>query len=141
MSAKTLFATHYHELTELEGRFDGVKNYCISVKESGDDITFLRKIIRGGANRSYGIQVAKLAGIPKAVIQRAKEILEDLEAHDINNNVNSMVKKEYKNEVIKAQVPPWVTSIKDIDVLRLSPIEAMNVLNELVEKAKEEDKQ
>lgn len=90
ISAKTLFATHYHELTELEGRFHGVKNYCIAVKEVGDDIVFLRKIIRGGASQSYGIQVAKLAGLPSEVIERAKEILKKLEESDINNNIDAL---------------------------------------------------
>lgn len=90
INAKTLFATHYHELTELEGRFHGVKNYCIAVKEIGDDIIFLRKIIRGGASQSYGIQVAKLAGLPNEVIERAKDILKKLEANDINNNVSAL---------------------------------------------------
>ena len=74
--AKTLFATHYHELTELEGKIPGVNNYCIAVKEKGDDIVFLRKIVQGGADKSYGIQVAKLAGVPDSVIQRAKELVE-----------------------------------------------------------------
>ena len=84
LGAKTLFATHYHELTELEGKLDGVNNYCISVKESGDDIVFLRKIIKGGADKSYGIQVAKLAGVPEVVLARAKEIAAELSEHDIN---------------------------------------------------------
>ncbi len=83
LGAKTLFATHYHELTELEGKISGVNNYCIAVKENGDDIVFLRKIVPGGADRSYGIQVARLAGLPDAVINRAKEIAEELSANDI----------------------------------------------------------
>ena len=82
--AKTFFSTHYHELTELEGRIDGVKNYCISVQEQGDHIIFLRKIIRGGADRSYGIQVAALAGVPEYVTKRAKEIVAELVNTDIN---------------------------------------------------------
>lgn len=90
-SPKTMFATHYHELTELEGKFDGVKNYRISVEEVGDDIVFLRKIVRGSANRSYGIQVAKLAGIPDKVLKIAYNVLEKLEEHDINNNINSIL--------------------------------------------------
>ncbi len=73
LGAKTLFATHYHELTELEGKIDSVNNYCIAVKEKGDDIVFLRKIVKGGADKSYGIQVAKLAGVPESVTNRAKE--------------------------------------------------------------------
>ncbi|MDR1542675.1 MAG: DNA mismatch repair protein MutS [Clostridiales bacterium] len=83
IGAKTLFATHYHELTELEGKIDGVKNYCVKVLEQGDDIIFLRKIARGGADHSYGIQVARLAGLPEAVLERSKEILADLNSNDI----------------------------------------------------------
>lgn len=83
LGAKTLFATHYHELTELEGKIDSVDNYCIAVKEQGDDIVFLRKIVKGGADKSYGIQVAKLAGVPENVLNRAKEIVEQLSDHDI----------------------------------------------------------
>lgn len=83
LGAKTLFATHYHELTELEGKLHNVNNYCIAVKEKGDDIVFLRKIVRGGADKSYGIQVAKLAGVPDSVIERAKQIVEELSANDI----------------------------------------------------------
>ena len=83
LGAKTLFATHYHELTELEGKLNNVNNYCVAVKEKGDDIVFLRKIVKGGADKSYGIQVAKLAGVPDSVIARAKEIVEELSANDI----------------------------------------------------------
>ena len=81
LGAKTLFATHYHELTELEGQMESVNNYCIAVKEQGDDIIFLRKIVKGGADKSYGIQVAKLAGVPDSVVKRAKVILKELEAN------------------------------------------------------------
>ena len=83
LGAKTLFATHYHELTELEGTMNGVNNYCIAVKEQGDDIVFLRKIVKGGADKSYGIQVAKLAGVPDSVINRAKELVEQLVDSDL----------------------------------------------------------
>lgn len=139
IGAKTMFATHYHELTELEGKFPGVKNYCISVKESGDDIIFLRKIIRGGANRSYGIQVAKLAGIPSTVIERAKEILKELEEHDINNNITSIgnsSKVKESVEVYSEASDEIITLLKEIDILKMSPIDAMNKLYELVDKAK-----
>ena len=85
LGAKTLFATHYHELTELEGKLSNVNNYCIAVKEKGDDIVFLRKIVSGGADRSYGIQVAKLAGVPDPVIERAKVICEELERANMSN--------------------------------------------------------
>ncbi|WP_435369333.1 DNA mismatch repair protein MutS [Caloramator sp. E03] len=94
IKAKTLFATHYHELTELEGKLPGVKNYCISVREHGEDIIFLRKIIRGGADQSYGIQVAKLAGLPNDVILKAKEILNKLEESDINKNIKANLKQD-----------------------------------------------
>src|SRR5699024_617917 len=90
LGAKTLFATHYHELAELEGALSGVNNYCIAVKEQGDDIVFLRKIIRGGADKSYGIQVAKLAGVPDKVIQRAKELVEELSDADIANRAKEV---------------------------------------------------
>jgi len=136
IGAKTMFATHYHELTELEGRFSGVKNYCISVKESGDDIIFLRKIIRGGANRSYGIQVAKLAGIPNDVIIRSKEILKELEEHDINNNISSIHSSMDNTIVTKSH--EVVDILRDLDVLKVTPLEAMNVLYDLVERAKKD---
>lgn len=102
LGAKTLFATHYHELTELEGKLHNVNNYCIAVKEKGDDIVFLRKIVRGGADKSYGIQVAKLAGVPDSVIERAKQIVEELSANDItavtkNLAVETGTKKKKKN--------------------------------------------
>lgn len=135
MKAKTMFATHYHELTELEGRFKGVKNYCISVKESGDDIIFLRKIIRGGADRSYGIEVAKLAGLPDQVILRAKEILHELEQHDINNNIDS-IDASIKEKIIIEKENPLLEEIRAIDVMNISPIQAMTLLNDLVDKAK-----
>jgi DNA mismatch repair protein MutS len=83
LGAKTLFATHYHELTELEGRLEGVNNYCIAVKEQGEDIVFLRKIVKGGADKSYGIQVAKLAGVPSSVLRRASEIVTELTGNDL----------------------------------------------------------
>ena len=90
--AKTLFATHYHELTELEGKLSGVNNYCIAVQEKGDNIIFLRKIIKGSADKSYGIQVAKLAGVPDAVIERAKAIAEELERSDIAANTGNIAR-------------------------------------------------
>ena len=95
LGAKTLFATHYHELTELEGKIDSVHNYCIAVKEQGDDIVFLRKIVKGGADKSYGVQVAKLAGVPDLVISRAKEIVEELSDEDITNRVSEIAAKEH----------------------------------------------
>ena len=87
---KNAFATHYHELTELQGKLSGVNNYCIAVKEKGDDIVFLRKIVKGGADKSYGIQVAKLAGVPDSVIERAKELVEELSDADITERAKEI---------------------------------------------------
>ena len=144
MGAKTLFATHYHELTELEGKLDSVNNYCIAVKEKGDDIVFLRKIVKGGADKSYGIQVAKLAGVPDSVIQRAKEIVEELveadiatRIRDISVQTNTPVKKTKKyDEVDLAQMSLFDTvkdddvieELKNIDVAHLTPMDALNTI-------------
>ena len=153
LGAKTLFATHYHELTELEGKLDNVNNYCIAVKEKGDDIVFLRKIVKGGADKSYGIQVAKLAGVPDSVIERAKEIAEELGRHDIvdfteilSNKKNSSTKKkkEHLDEVDLTQMSLFdavndndiIEELKEIDVGNLTPIEALNKLYELQNKIK-----
>ena len=95
LGAKTLFATHYHELTELEGKLESVDNYCIAVKEQGEDIVFLRKIIKGGADKSYGIQVAKLAGVPENVLKRAREIVQQLSDHDIASKAKD-IEVEYE---------------------------------------------
>jgi len=142
IGAKTLFATHYHELTELEGLIDGVQNYLIDVQEKGEDIIFLRKIVPGGADKSYGIQVARLAGVPEPVIRRSLEILDALSDSDIN-------KKEHVKHMTPYQVVepkqlnlfevakedhPVVTTLKDLDINGLTPIEAMNMLNELKNK-------
>ena len=151
LGAKTLFSTHYHELTELEGKLDNVNNYCIAVKEKGDDIVFLRKIVKGGADKSYGIQVAKLAGVPDSVIERAKEIAEELGRHDIvdfteilSNKKNSATKKkkEHLDEVDLTQMSLFdavndndiIEELKEIDVGNLTPIEALNKLYELQNK-------
>ena len=108
LGAKTLFATHYHELTELEGKISNVNNYCIAVKEKGDDIVFLRKIIKGGADKSYGIQVAKLAGVPDMVIDRAKEILAELIDKDVMERVqNIAVRKRVIQRVRQRQSVSW----------------------------------
>ena len=139
LGAKTLFATHYHELTELESLLDGVKNYNIAVKKRGDDITFLRRIIPGGADDSYGIQVAKLAGIPNIVVARAKQILEELEKSNVKTKepVKSKIKdvEEKVNEDQISLIPSTselvVKKIKSIDVNTLTPIEAMNLLFEI----------
>ena len=129
--AKTLFATHYHELTELEGKLSGVTNYCIAVKEKGDDIVFLRKIVKGGADKSYGIQVAKLAGVPDSVINRAKELVEELSDADITAAVKDLAspKKKPKVEMDMAQMSLFDTvqdndiieELKGIDIGNLTP--------------------
>ena len=154
LGAKTLFATHYHELTELEGKIDNVNNYCIAVKEKGDDIVFLRKIVKGGADKSYGIQVAKLAGVPDLVINRAKEIVEELSDEDITSRVSEIAAREHTakkkgrskkyDEVDIAQMSLFDTvkdddvlnELKEIDVTNLTPIDALNTLYRLQNKLK-----
>ncbi len=151
LGAKTLFATHYHELSELEGKLNNVNNYCIAVKEKGDDIVFLRKIVPGGADRSYGIQVAKLAGVPEAVIARAKEICEELEMADLSNitrNLDvgqSQKKKAKKPDALEMAQISLFDTVKDDDIIRelsdlnlgnLTPIDALNKLYELQNKIK-----
>ena len=151
LGAKTLFATHYHELTELEGKLNNVHNYCIAVKEKGDDIVFLRKIVKGGADKSYGIQVAKLAGVPDSVIDRAKEIVEELIANDITAGTRKLVvdnssrkKKEKLDEVDLAQMSLFDTvkdddiidELRNADVGNMTPLEALNKLYELQNKIK-----
>ncbi|MBQ8185140.1 MAG: DNA mismatch repair protein MutS [Lachnospiraceae bacterium] len=139
LGAKTLFATHYHELTELEGSLNGVHNYCIAVKEKGDDIVFLRKIVKGGADKSYGIQVAKLAGVPDPVITRAKELLEGLIAADIANKKRP-VPEELEMEQISlmdaVKDDDIILELRDLDVSNLTPIEALNTLYRLQNKVK-----
>ena len=151
LGAKTLFATHYHELTELEGKLDSVNNYCIAVKENGDDIVFLRKIVKGGADRSYGIQVAKLAGLPDSVIERAKEIAEQLVANDITDTVKNISvdnghkhKKEHLDEVDMTQISLFDTvkdddiidELRSIDIGNMTPLDALNKLYQLQNKVK-----
>ncbi len=155
LGAKTLFATHYHELTELEGKIDNVNNYCIAVKEKGDDIVFLRKIVKGGADKSYGIQVAKLAGVPDLVINRAKEIVEELSEEDITGKVSEIASAKEKasrkrpkvkkyDEVDLAQMSLFDTvkdddvleELKSIDVGNLTPIDALNTIYRLQNKLK-----
>lgn len=147
--AKTLFATHYHELTELEGKISGVNNYCIAVKEKGDDIVFLRKIVKGGADKSYGIQVAKLAGVPEPVIQRAKELVEELSDADITAAVKDLTAPKKKQKVVYDQVDmaqmslfdtvqdnDIIEELKSIDIGNLTPMEALNTLYNLQNKIK-----
>ncbi len=152
LGAKTLFATHYHELTELEGKMNNVNNYCIAVKEKGDDIVFLRKIVKGGADRSYGIQVAKLAGVPDMVIDRAKEIAEQLSDNDITEKIQSITvdlksekrKVKHYDDVDLGQMSLFdtvkdediINEIKEIDISNLTPLDALNTLYRLQNKLK-----
>lgn len=152
LGAKTLFATHYHELTELEGKMNNVNNYCIAVKEKGDDIVFLRKIVKGGADKSYGIQVAKLAGVPDMVIDRAKEIVIQLCDNDILEKVQSIAidQKETKHKAVKydevdlSQMSLFDTvtdedvlnELKELDVSTLTPLDALNTIYRLQNKLK-----
>lgn len=150
LGAKTLFATHYHELTELEGSLNGVNNYCIAVKENGDDIVFLRKIVKGGADKSYGIQVAKLAGVPDAVIERAKELVAELTDADISQKARDIAQYSKKIEklgdsykkVDELEVRQMslfdtvnnddiIEEIKQMDISNMTPIDALNVLYKL----------
>ncbi len=154
LGAKTLFATHYHELTELEGTMSGVNNYCIAVKEQGDDIVFLRKIIKGGADNSYGIQVAKLAGVPEAVIVRAKEIVDELsdadimakarEIAEVSSNVNQHKPVPKPDDVELSQLTLFDT-VKEDDIIKelgelelgnMTPIDALNTLYRIQTKLK-----
>lgn len=154
LGAKTLFATHYHELTELEGKMNNVNNYCIAVKECGEDIVFLRKIVKGGADRSYGIQVAKLAGVPDMVIDRAKEIAEQLSDNDITQKVQSIAvdtkgenkskRRQTYDEVDMAQMSLFDTvtdedvlkELMEVEVTTLTPLDALNTLYRLQNKLK-----
>ena len=153
LGAKTLFATHYHELTELEGKISNVNNYCIAVKEKGDDIIFLRKIVKGGADKSYGIQVARLAGVPESVTSRAKEIVEELVQADITTRIKDIAvqtggtpkgKPRRYDEVDLAQMSLFDTvkdddviqEIENLDLANLTPIDALNTLYQLQNKLK-----
>ena len=143
IGAKTLFATHYHELSELEGRLAGVVNYRISVKEHGEDVIFLRKIERGGADKSFGIHVAHLAGLPRPVIMRAHEILARLETNDVNQtsigqNIlgDNLDKKPKQVNLFEAPAMDLVEEIRALDVMAMTPIEALNTLFTLREKAR-----
>lgn len=148
--AKTLFATHYHELTELEGKLPGVNNYCIAVQEKGDNIIFLRKIIKGSADKSYGIQVAKLAGVPDQVIERAKEIAQELEQSDITANTKNISRRKETTEEpvqlslfdtmgimpVEMKESPVETELKQADLANMTPIQALNYLYELQKKCR-----
>ena len=138
------FVCYYHELTELEGKLPGVKNYCITVKEEGEDIIFLRKIKRGGADHSYGVQVARLAGLPNKVIKRANVILKKLNAADIAKKTKKLAEeaKEAAEEsamqmdMFNMQETQIIDEINKIDVMSLTPIQALQTLFDLQNKIK-----
>ena len=136
LGAKALFATHYHELTELENSLKGVRNYSVAVKKRGDDITFLRRIVSGGADQSYGIEVAKLAGIPDSVVKRARQILKQLES----GKPEATKKKAEVEQTSISFTPPGeaeaIFRLKNLDVNNLTPMQAIGVLSELAELAK-----
>ena len=138
IGAKTLFDTHYHELTQLEDKMDCVKKYCVAVKKRGDDITFLRRIIEGGADDSYGVEVAKLAGIPNKVIKRAQELVKDLEGEKHSLKKESYLPQtEDDNQSFESILSTnLVAELKKIDVTTLTPLEALNYLNNIVNEAK-----
>jgi DNA mismatch repair protein MutS len=154
IGAKTLFATHYHELTELEGKLEGVHNYCVAVREDGDSVIFLRKIVPGGADKSYGIAVAKLAGLPEEVIDRANRIVEQLCENDIvdvakniaveGSVTGTTTRPKALDEVDLAQMSfldtvkddDIIDEIRQMDISHMTPIEAMNTLHELQVKVK-----
>lgn len=151
IGAKTLFATHFHELTELEGKIAGVNNYCVAVKEKGDGIVFLRKIVKGGADKSYGIQVARLAGVPEAVLARAKEILDQLSDADITAAIKNLTESRAKKSrprhydtVDMQQMSLFDTTdndkiineIREIDISTMTPLDALNMLNHLQNEVK-----
>ncbi len=154
LGAKTLFATHYHELTELEGAMSGVNNYCIAVKEQGDDIVFLRKIIKGGADKSYGIQVARLAGVPDQVISRARELVEELSSADIATKAREIARQNAPAAPRKTVTKPdevdlnqmtlfdtvknedIIKEIESIQINEITPVEALNILSRMQGKLK-----
>ncbi|MGN0484100.1 MAG: DNA mismatch repair protein MutS [Lachnospiraceae bacterium] len=151
LGAKTLFATHYHELTELEGKLDNVHNYCIAVKENGDDIVFLRKIVPGGADKSYGIQVARLAGVPDSIIERAKVIVDELSENDVTELVQQIAakgetspQKKQPDDLEMSQISlldtvkddAIIKELEEVDLSHITPIEALNKLYELQNKVK-----
>ncbi|MBE5801225.1 MAG: DNA mismatch repair protein MutS [Clostridiales bacterium] len=142
VGAKTLFATHYHELSELEGRFQGVKNYCITVLEHGEDVIFLRKIIPGGADKSYGVHVARLAGVPASVVARAHEIQARLEVSEINqesissNILEKKKKQDRQTDMFHLPQDDLIEELQNLDVLSVTPMDALNILFTLREKAR-----
>jgi DNA mismatch repair protein MutS len=129
IGARTLFATHYHELTALADSLPGLKNYKAAVREWNDEIVFMRKIVEGGADRSYGIQVARLAGLPESVVRRARDILQDLERR--GSRAASSADDDAQPDLFAAPRHPAVAEIAGLDIANLTPIEALNILDRL----------
>lgn len=139
LKAKTLFSTHYHELTELEGKYSGIKNYKMTVRELAGSIVFVRKLLRGSANRSFGIEVASLAGLPDNIIVKAKEILKKLEKSDIVGKEKQRADANYQMSIFSSNVGTEIVKIlKDIDVDSVSPRAALDILSDLKEKTSDE---
>ena len=143
LRAKTMFATHYHELTQLEGPMDGIKNYCVAVKERGRDVFFLRKIMRGSADKSFGIHVARLAALPESLLTRAGKILRYLEKSEVSKQTKKIIDGSVKDETHVQQIGMFaddtssiqvLAELRDIDVSRLTPLEALNALDTLQKK-------
>ena len=137
IGAKSLFATHYHELTVLEDKIDGVKNYSIAVKKRGEDITFLRKIVRGGTDDSFGIEVARLAGVPDEVLRRAHEVLRAVESGQGASGGSEIERQIEKNKIVADKNSEIANEIMSIDITTLTPLEAMNELYKLQKKVGE----
>ncbi len=140
LGARTLFATHYHEMTQLEGLREGIKNYCVAVQERDGDVVFLRKIVPGGADRSYGIHVAKLAGLPTSVIERAQEVLAQLERTDSTTATPTLSSEQRPTQVSHPHAHPIVDEVRQIDLFSMTPLDALNRLADLQRKVADSDK-
>jgi DNA mismatch repair protein MutS len=140
LGARTLFATHYHEMTQLEGLREGIRNYCVAVQERDGDVVFLRKIVPGGADRSYGIHVAKLAGLPTSVIERAQEVLAQLEQTDSTTPTPALPSEQKPTQVSLPHAHPIVDEVRQIDLFSMSPLDALNRLADLQRRAADSDK-
>jgi DNA mismatch repair protein MutS len=140
LGARTLFATHYHEMTQLEGLREGIKNYCVAVQERDGDVVFLRKIVPGGADRSYGIHVAKLAGLPTSVIERAQEVLAQLEQTDSTTATPTLSSEQRPTQVSLPHAHPIVDEVRQIDLFSMTPLDALNRLADLQRKVADSDK-
>jgi DNA mismatch repair protein MutS len=136
VGAKTIFATHYHELTRLSNRLPGVVNFSVAVREVGDDIVFLRRLVPGGADRSYGVEVARLAGLPESVVERAREILRELETAAAPASSQPRAEPVVQLGLFGPPVHPAVEKLRALDANRLTPLQALNLLAELAEAAR-----